>query len=290
MPETERVKLIQKLKNIYIAIDHIEKMGDNDKFKYKYVRAADVARAVRNAFVEQNIYAQPDFKVLRTYEFVTSSGTKMNGVDVECKLELHDIDSQEIITINGLGSGSDTTDKAVYKAQTGAIKYALRNAFLVPDESDPENEPGEPAPEPESPKKGYTGAKRGPKPRLNAITGDSRASVTEQVPSQQVPSVTPLESTKEEGSPDRPATPEELGNFHTRAKTISQKLVEAGLKGEGNEAATAKVAKFITKKAKAPVLSAVGFNMWSAILDKLEERVHSDPEGTVKLIDSTVKA
>ena len=37
-----------------------------------------------------------------------------------------------------LPPGCDNNDKAAYKAQTGALKYALKNAFLIPDEADPE--------------------------------------------------------------------------------------------------------------------------------------------------------
>ena len=34
----------------------------------------------------------------------------------------------------------DSGDKAIYKAMTGALKYALRMNFLIPDELDPEND------------------------------------------------------------------------------------------------------------------------------------------------------
>jgi arylamine N-acetyltransferase len=38
-----------------------------------------------------------------------------------------------------IGWGSDTLDKAPFKAMTGAVKYALRMNFLIPDENDPED-------------------------------------------------------------------------------------------------------------------------------------------------------
>jgi hypothetical protein len=40
--------------------------------------------------------------------------------------------------LHSYGTGTDKGDKAVYKAMTGALKYGLRHAFLIPDESDPE--------------------------------------------------------------------------------------------------------------------------------------------------------
>jgi len=284
MAEKEGLKLVQKLKNIYEAVDHVEKKGKNDAFAYDYVRAADVARAIRNALIQEKIYAQPIMTVIRQYTFTTSSGKPMNAVDLNCEVHWHDIESGEVIVTNGLGSGSDPTDKAIYKAQTGAIKYALRNAFLIPDELDPENDSHE-----EREERPRAKAKPGPKPRQSAITGDMRASVEVPVPPQLPPPVTPLESTKPEATPDRPSTPEELAGFHTRAKVLSQKLAYAGLKSDDNGAPTLKVAKFISKKANVPVLSQVGFNMWTIILDKLEERVNNDVAGTIKLIDETLK-
>ena len=38
---------------------------------------------------------------------------------------------QFTLTVEGLGSGSDTGDKAVMKANTAALKYCLANGFLI---------------------------------------------------------------------------------------------------------------------------------------------------------------
>lgn len=46
--------------------------------------------------------------------------------------------SGEIIKISGWGEGQDVGDKAIYKAITGAKKYAISSAFAIPTTDDPE--------------------------------------------------------------------------------------------------------------------------------------------------------
>ena len=64
----------------------------------------------------------------------------MQAVDVKMEFSFFDGDCPETVPIvlHSYGTGTDKGDKAVYKAQTGALKYGLRHAFLIPDESDPE--------------------------------------------------------------------------------------------------------------------------------------------------------
>ena len=67
----------------------------------------------------------------------------MNYVQLTIMVTFIDADSGDRVTVQGIGWGSDTGDKAPYKALTGAIKYCLRMAFVIPDESDPENDKAE---------------------------------------------------------------------------------------------------------------------------------------------------
>ena len=62
----------------------------------------------------------------------------MHTATVKATIVFHDLDFNEKLTASGLGDGADSGDKGIYKAQTGALKNALRNAFLLPDEADPE--------------------------------------------------------------------------------------------------------------------------------------------------------
>lgn len=133
--------LKEKLHAVYDLIDHIDKLGENTQQHYDYARAADVTRAVRKELFAQRVYAEinydfygPAFTIARAKD----PNAPFAAVLVKCSLVFHDLDSPEELTGSGLGGGADTGDKSVYKAQTGALKYALKNAFLIPDEADPE--------------------------------------------------------------------------------------------------------------------------------------------------------
>lgn len=141
--------LRQKLVQVYHEIDAVEKGAKNSAQGYSYVRAVDLVNAVRRALKKLNIYAEIQFECLRSYAYTTAKGSVMNAGDVICKITFYDADTADAAIINGLdlapkhtasglGSAADSGDKYLYKAQTGALKYALRNAFLIPDENDPE--------------------------------------------------------------------------------------------------------------------------------------------------------
>ena len=135
---TQPLNLRAKLSMVYARVDHIEKSGRNAKQNYDYVRSADVLHAIRKALIEYRVYAETNFDLLSTYDIKTNSGGNMHTATVKAFIVFHDLDSDERITGSGLGDGADGGDKGIYKAQTGAIKNALRNSFLVPDSADPE--------------------------------------------------------------------------------------------------------------------------------------------------------
>jgi hypothetical protein len=130
--------LVQKLAEIVDEIDNVDKRGRNDFQKYNYVKAADVAWIVRKALSVRNVYLVADVIEIRNYEIPAKEG-HMQAVDVKMEFSFHDGDSDcPPIVLHSYGTGTDKGDKAVYKAMTGALKYGLRHAFLIPDESDPE--------------------------------------------------------------------------------------------------------------------------------------------------------
>lgn len=139
--EEKKMTLKEKLHTIYASIDLIEKRGYNKVQSYKYIRSADVTNAIRKRLTEHRVYAEINFSfegAAYTIARVKDKDTPFTAVNVRCTISFHDLDSGEFLTSSGLGTGADTGDKAAYKAQTGALKYALKNAFLVPDEEDPE--------------------------------------------------------------------------------------------------------------------------------------------------------
>ena len=133
--------LNEKLNKIYEAIEFIEKRGTNKAQNYKFMRSVDVTLALRKKFIEHKIYAEINFEFVGapyTIAREKAPNAPFTAVNARCSVVFWDLESGETRTASGLGSGCDNNDKAAYKAQTGALKYALKNAFLIPDEADPE--------------------------------------------------------------------------------------------------------------------------------------------------------
>lgn len=135
---SEKKTLAGKLAKIYDAVGYVQKTGTNAAQGYKYVQAAEVAAVVREQLGKLNIIMTP------TNIDVISEGVTPSGKQVLLTLRftwtLTDGDSGESITWQSIGTGSDATDKAAYKAATGALKYALLTGFLIPTGDDPEND------------------------------------------------------------------------------------------------------------------------------------------------------
>jgi hypothetical protein len=133
-------KLAAKMVLAMKAIDAVAKNGKNSFQNYKYVQAADVAHEVRKALVENGISF--DYSVTDTdrWDRQNSKGNTESCVQVKVAVTFTDQDSGESRTVNSIGWGMDSLDKAPYKAMTGAVKYALRMNFLIPDDADPEND------------------------------------------------------------------------------------------------------------------------------------------------------
>jgi len=123
-------------------VKYIEKRGYNKFHKYKYATESDVAEKVREALSEQNVIMLPDIVEHSTREHKNRSGNSEYIATVKVKFTFLDGDSGESLEIHSVGEGQDTGDKAIYKALTGAQKYALMKAFMIPTGDDPEADNG----------------------------------------------------------------------------------------------------------------------------------------------------
>lgn len=136
-------ELAKKLVAVVKAVDAVEKRGHNTAQNYDYVKAADVAREIRKVLAEQGIAFSYDCTETERWEKVTNSGGTLFFVQLKIAVTFTDNQTGDAVTVGGIGWGMDSGDKAIYKAMTGALKYALRMNFLIPDEWDPENDSAE---------------------------------------------------------------------------------------------------------------------------------------------------
>jgi hypothetical protein len=130
------LSLIAKLAEACEAVGGVEKKGLNEFQKYKYVKAADVAKAIRHELFRRGILVIVDEKEFtQTRVIKTNAGGEMPEWLLKCEVTFRD--EKEILgPFGAFGVGADTGDKAIYKAKTGALKYVLRGIGLIPDEKD----------------------------------------------------------------------------------------------------------------------------------------------------------
>jgi len=132
-------KLAAKMVLAMKDIDAVLKNGRNDFQKYNYVRAADVANEAREAMITHGIAFTYDVVDSQHWESTKEGKSTNYFCQLTVNITFTDADSGEQMSGRVVGWGSDTLDKAPFKAMTGAVKYALRMNFLIPDENDPED-------------------------------------------------------------------------------------------------------------------------------------------------------
>lgn len=132
------MELAQKLLNIMEAVKYIQKRGYNKFHKYSYATETDVAEAVREEMIKQKVVAIPTIIEDSLREVQSRKGDTNYIAKVKIKHTFIDIESGKSIEFIMVGEGQDAGDKAIYKAITGAQKYALMKLFMIPTGDDPE--------------------------------------------------------------------------------------------------------------------------------------------------------
>jgi hypothetical protein len=133
-------KIAAKLINVMQECSYIQKNGNNDFHHYKYATSADVLEKINTALVKQKVCSIVLPEILQQADVTTTKGNIEHFATVKINIMLLDAESGESVTISGIGSGQDSGDKAVMKAQTAAIKYAYLLSMAISTGDDPEAE------------------------------------------------------------------------------------------------------------------------------------------------------
>lgn len=136
--EKTNKSLIKKLAEITKEVKRIPKNGYNDFNKYHYPLESDIKEVVRAEMSKRNVVLIGSELENVTTPVTTRKGNTEYQVKITKRMSVYDGDSGEVIEFNATGVGQDSGDKAQYKAETGLIKYALNNLFLIPSGDDPE--------------------------------------------------------------------------------------------------------------------------------------------------------
>ncbi len=137
--QQEIAGLVTKMSSVMNDIEELEKKGFNTFFNYSYARAEDIFAMVRKHLSKKKIMAFSNIESMETREVETKRGVSIQA-DVDLSLTFIDGDSGASITVYYMGTGLDTGDKYLYKAYTGALKYALKDTFLMSAGDDAEED------------------------------------------------------------------------------------------------------------------------------------------------------
>lgn len=117
---------------------YVQKNGTNSYHQYKYATAEDVLSKVNSAMVKYGVCSIVIPNLLSVEEKTNQKGNVEHLATVQVKILLIDSTSGESLEISGIGSGQDSGDKAMMKAQTASIKYAYIMSFAIATGEDPE--------------------------------------------------------------------------------------------------------------------------------------------------------
>lgn len=124
-----KTELFKKLLQVQRTLKPIAETGKNTYQKYSYATALDLLEPVKRTCNELGLFLYLD---------VIDSLIEPGKARCTVKLTAVDCETGESLSINCFGYGEDysyqenrpTGDKAIYKAITGATKYAVREMFV----------------------------------------------------------------------------------------------------------------------------------------------------------------
>lgn len=135
---TIKLNLWQKIQKVKELVGVVKKEG-KVSFKstnYNYQRAEDIELAVRDACQKVGVLILP-----LTFNVVSDVNNIITTVQ---QFMVVDIDTGEKVFCQMGGQGQDSGDKRIYKAETGAYKYFMKQLFQIPSEdTDPDIIPSE---------------------------------------------------------------------------------------------------------------------------------------------------
>lgn len=133
--------IYKKLSEIQGQLSVVGKSGKNTFQKYDYATEGDFLEALRPLCAEKGICISTSAIPERTETGRFDNNNKTTRFAVVCvRTTLTDSEDGSNIIVEMPGYAEDTGDKAIYKALTGATKYAVWKAFNLATGEDPEND------------------------------------------------------------------------------------------------------------------------------------------------------
>jgi len=127
-------------------VGYVQKKGRNAAQSYNYAGEADFIEAMRPALLEAGICPPHVIDITDNQVTVIPKGQDKSSIHVSrvYTFRYYHAASKTFVDVKAAGEGNDSLDKASYKAATGALKYALRQTFLIETGNDPDDVKPEP--------------------------------------------------------------------------------------------------------------------------------------------------
>lgn len=124
--------LASKLAKAAAAIGEVPKSGRNAEHNYDYATESDIVLAVRRQLFDAGVMLYPRVvKVERDSAGTSSGGNTKHRVTLHVTFTFVDGETGESVELPWVAEAQDTQDKGIAKALTGALKYFLRDTFLL---------------------------------------------------------------------------------------------------------------------------------------------------------------
>ena len=157
-------KLARKKNKVIKLIGSIKKTGYNEYHDYSFVDEAEVVRVLRSALNKAGLSLSVSASEISPTNIIKNEQGESYNYTIKMTITLVDTETGYSESYPWLGMGSDSSDKALYKAYTSGVKYFLLKNFLLPTYDDVERDNVAPVnpeipPEPEMPPMGKNSSK-----------------------------------------------------------------------------------------------------------------------------------
>lgn len=123
---------------IMSEVGYVQKLGKNIAQNYKYAGEAQLIEALRPALLKHGVICMPGGVDVIDCTPVIIGEKKTFRIVAKYTWVYTHVASNTHMQVEVIGEGVDTGDKSAYKAATGALKYALRQPFLIETGDEPE--------------------------------------------------------------------------------------------------------------------------------------------------------
>jgi len=133
-------KVAAKIAEVMQNVDYLQKDGRvaYGSTRYSYLSEEKITSEMREAMLKAGLVIYPARMEVVNQQDVSTKTGQARVVNILITYRVQDVESEEFIEVQALGEGMDAGDKAVYKAMTGAFKYAQRQTFMIPTGDDPD--------------------------------------------------------------------------------------------------------------------------------------------------------